>query len=389
MSNASFGEILRDARERQGLDLNSTARRLRIRPDILRAIERSDFAAMPPRGYARNMVNGYARFLGLNSTEITGMYLDELYDYQQKVSSSAKRRDTGFIMPTNAATERSARRNAASRTSASSRVSDSDNGYFGESSYDFDGSSRSGRVGSDSSRPSLMDRFNYSGGSPDFATELKARLPYIIGGILALLLVFFFISRLFSCATPADDTDTIPVTGVEETSQTENTEDTTTASTEDETPPTSAVFEFTVAEGEESYIEVYVDGGDASVNGTIAGKETQSFEFTKSLHFVCSDKSAVKATVDGEAIELKDNANGIVDETIQFSDILAAWAEAHPNVSVDLDSTSSDSTDSDSSTDTSTSTSTTDSDSSTSASTDSDSDSTTTTEEVSSATSDE
>ena len=79
MSDMSFGEILRQTRERKGLDLYATARRLRIRPDILRAIEEGNFAAMPPRGYTRNMVNGYARYLGLNPTDITGMYIDELY----------------------------------------------------------------------------------------------------------------------------------------------------------------------------------------------------------------------------------------------------------------------------------------------------------------------
>ena len=75
MDEIGFGEILRQTRERKGLGLNATARRLRIRPDILRAIEDGNFAAMPPRGYTRNMVNGYARYLGLNPTEITGMFI--------------------------------------------------------------------------------------------------------------------------------------------------------------------------------------------------------------------------------------------------------------------------------------------------------------------------
>ena len=59
----TFGTILREARERKGYDLATAARRLRIRPDILRAIEEDDFSRMPPRGYARNMVNAYARRL--------------------------------------------------------------------------------------------------------------------------------------------------------------------------------------------------------------------------------------------------------------------------------------------------------------------------------------
>ena len=65
----SFGTILRESREQKRLDLTVVARRLRIRPDILEAIEDADFTRMPPRGYTRNMVNAYAHFLGLNATE--------------------------------------------------------------------------------------------------------------------------------------------------------------------------------------------------------------------------------------------------------------------------------------------------------------------------------
>lgn len=37
---------------------------------------------MPPRGYSRNMINAYARFLGLNANDVTRMYLDESYANQ-------------------------------------------------------------------------------------------------------------------------------------------------------------------------------------------------------------------------------------------------------------------------------------------------------------------
>ncbi|MEF9877492.1 MAG: helix-turn-helix domain-containing protein, partial [Gordonibacter sp.] len=40
----TFGSILQEARERKGLDLSTASRRLRIRPDILRAIESNDFS---------------------------------------------------------------------------------------------------------------------------------------------------------------------------------------------------------------------------------------------------------------------------------------------------------------------------------------------------------
>ena len=97
MPQITSGSVLREARERKNYDLTTVARRLRIRPDILRAIENSDFSAMPPRGYTRNMVNAYARFLGLNPTEIVNMYLDEAYAYQVEKARGAAP-GSGFVM---------------------------------------------------------------------------------------------------------------------------------------------------------------------------------------------------------------------------------------------------------------------------------------------------
>ena len=82
MEQRKFGDILRQAREQSGEDVATVARRIRIRPDILVAIEASNLAEMPPRGYSRNMINAYARYLGLNATDIVGMYLDAQYQYQ-------------------------------------------------------------------------------------------------------------------------------------------------------------------------------------------------------------------------------------------------------------------------------------------------------------------
>ena len=82
MGQVSFGTVLRVARERKGYDVQSAARRLRIRPDILRALENNDFSRLPARGYTRNMVNAYAKLIGLNPADITRMYLDDAYAYQ-------------------------------------------------------------------------------------------------------------------------------------------------------------------------------------------------------------------------------------------------------------------------------------------------------------------
>lgn len=74
-----YGDILRDERERSGYDLNSMSRRLHIRPDILMAIEQSDFDRMPAMGYSKNMVRAYARALHLDERAITDMFLDQAH----------------------------------------------------------------------------------------------------------------------------------------------------------------------------------------------------------------------------------------------------------------------------------------------------------------------
>ena len=98
MDEMNFGDVLRQAREQSGEDLVSVARRIRIRPDILERIEASDIESMPPRGYSRNMINAYARYLGLNTTEIVKMYQNA--QYRNQVEHARENiKPLGFEMP--------------------------------------------------------------------------------------------------------------------------------------------------------------------------------------------------------------------------------------------------------------------------------------------------
>ncbi len=98
MDEMNFGDVLRHAREQSGEDLVSVARRIRIRPDILERIEASDIESMPPRGYSRNMINAYARYLGLNTTEIVKMYQNAHYRNQVEHARESIK-PSGFDMP--------------------------------------------------------------------------------------------------------------------------------------------------------------------------------------------------------------------------------------------------------------------------------------------------
>ena len=79
MGQVSFGTVLREARERKGYDVQSAARRLRIRPDILRALENNDFSRLPARGYTRNMVNAYAKLVGLNPADASRVCISTMH----------------------------------------------------------------------------------------------------------------------------------------------------------------------------------------------------------------------------------------------------------------------------------------------------------------------
>ena len=171
MNESNFGNILREARERSGEDLMSVARKLRIRPDILESIEAGDLSNMPPRGYSRNMINAYARYLGLNPTNLVDAYLSQ--QYQDQVERARKNiRPTGFDMPSGRrhhglreeihADERSqARAAAADRVSRDDALSNEYAAIEAESSRN-----RARRLGLDSQRSSRASRSTDSSSRP-------------------------------------------------------------------------------------------------------------------------------------------------------------------------------------------------------------------------------
>lgn len=61
----SVGQILRDAREAQGITLEDAATRLRLMQRQVEAMETDDFESLDPPVFARGFVRNYARLLGL------------------------------------------------------------------------------------------------------------------------------------------------------------------------------------------------------------------------------------------------------------------------------------------------------------------------------------
>lgn len=73
-----IGVMIRGARERAGLSVDTLAERTMIRAHVLEGIEADDFTACGGDFYARGHLRTLARFLGLNPGDLVAQY-DELY----------------------------------------------------------------------------------------------------------------------------------------------------------------------------------------------------------------------------------------------------------------------------------------------------------------------
>lgn len=333
----AFGDILRDARKRKGMDLSTAARRLRIRPDILRAIEESDFARMPPRGYTTNMVNAYARLLGLNATEIGRIYKEQAYAFEV----GRVRDDVRYDEP--------AGRSSRTRSSRSGRARDERpprQNAFGRALYDDRTDERGRTYATDRVHPSRhgsMPRTQYTNlYAPPKIPSSGSRLPLVIGvAVIVVLLIVVLFLAFGNRGADQQDVPQVPISGLTDTSnQTASGTDAasggdaqadSTTTSPAAVAPTSAKFSYEVKSGEEAYIEVYLDGsGGADVAGTIEGPETKDYDVTGTLRFVTTNPDGVTLTLDGAKVEPTDpRGNGVYAYTVDFPALLDEWEEEH------------------------------------------------------------
>ncbi len=373
MTQMTSGKILRETRERKGYDLTTVARRLRIRPDILRAIESGDFAAMPPRGYTRNMVNAYARLLGLNPTEIVNMYLDEIYAAQvEKARDRAP--SSGFNMERASRIGRS--RGRAARQVSEGRMADRTDSGYRDMAEDGRQEGRYSRMLYDDrtkysrddygitrepmDRPGRSERdflSHHSGyTSTNFAflnneargsrqvhvgqtpMEYKAsRLPgfmqskLIIGAIIAVavaivLIVVFVV--LGNRNAPADnDVTKLPVSGINDTTGTADDEQSIASV---EVAPTSSHVIATVKQGDEAYIDYRYDEGDWAEEHLV-GPTEKAFEITGKFTIATWTPDTLTVTVDGVPVTLANDESigGLSAYTVDFPAILEQWRATH------------------------------------------------------------
>lgn len=360
MHQISFGNVLKEARLARGLDLAVVSRELRIRQDILVAIENSDFARMPSRGYARNMIIAYARLVGLNPQDISRMYLDQEYAHQvEKAHRSVgntiqmhnepyqhsgieQRGQTGRFNQVNR-TGRSQRFSSYSDSDRTSTRSSQSNGYdgssngFGRRMYSQNADEpafapRNNAPVAHRARRSAMSEGRYTNlySAPKNIPNPNRKRNIIIGVVIAVLLVVILVVALFLTHRSEPQTN-IPVTGVDVTAQ-QSTDTQPQEQTVTETPPTEFTLRYEVDDGDESYIEVYVDG-DVQESSTVTGPAQQSYTSSDTIRFVSTETDGVHLYINDEEVTLKTNDSGIVNTTYKFEDILNQWYEDHPGVS--------------------------------------------------------
>lgn len=349
MHHVSFGDVLKEARLARGLDLATVSRNLRIRQDIIVAIENGDFSRMPSRGYARNMIIAYARLVGLDPQEVSRMYLDQEYAHQieqahRNVGNSVQmHRDTATVGRSSRGTSSfdrvgSSRRSSSERTGSGRPYDGSSNG-MGRRVYSQDSDVRPTAFNppvAHRARRSAMTEGKYTNlyTQPSNIPNPNRRRTTIIAVAVGVVLVVVLVLALF-LSHRDEPQATIPVTGATATSQQDDQGSADTASADTQTtteqPPTEFTVSYSVADGSEAYIEVYVDGKTKEADD-VAGPAQQSYTSSDTIRFVTTETKGVTLTVDGEEVKLSANDNGIVNLTYTFSDILDQWYEDHPDV---------------------------------------------------------
>ena len=78
------GQILRELREKRGIELHELALATKIRIQYFENIEREEFDSLPPPVYIRGYVVNYARYLSLDPKKVADDYMDRYKAWKMK-----------------------------------------------------------------------------------------------------------------------------------------------------------------------------------------------------------------------------------------------------------------------------------------------------------------
>lgn len=333
MTQVSFGTALREARERRGMDINTAAARLRLRPDILFAIEDDDFSRLPPRGYTKNMVNAYARLVGLNPTDITQMYLDADYAYRAGNARTSSSRMINRTRNEDAANSS----HSSNRSSSSGRIMyDDRKEYRSQREYGPRGSNNrhiyAGEHPRQSRHNALNSQYtNFYAGPAASANNLLAHWP-IIAGIVIILILLIIIISLVNCSGNNEvqqEAPKVAITGIDDTT---GVDDSKPAEPKQKiVAPTSVTVAYEVAPYEGG-IYAIVNNNGTSEETLMNGPLKQEVQVSGLWSFATWLPDLVTITVDGEPVSFSTTTeNGIPVCIVDFDSWLEGWYEAHPD----------------------------------------------------------
>ncbi|MFQ6000775.1 MAG: helix-turn-helix domain-containing protein [Anaerolineae bacterium] len=72
-----LGEMLREARERKGVSPAEVEEETKIRERLIMALEEEDYDILPDRIYTKGLLKNYARYLGLDKSEVMRLFGEE------------------------------------------------------------------------------------------------------------------------------------------------------------------------------------------------------------------------------------------------------------------------------------------------------------------------
>lgn len=87
----SFGQLLRRERELRRITLREVHEATKINIRYLEALERNDFTYLPAGAFTRGFVRAYARYIGLDPSEMINAYLYELKRQEQEAERDPTR----------------------------------------------------------------------------------------------------------------------------------------------------------------------------------------------------------------------------------------------------------------------------------------------------------
>ncbi len=198
--------------------------------------------------------------------------------------------------------------------------------------------------GAMNSRQNIMSSQSYG---IDSAKPVVKKIPLLVAAVAILVLLIIAANSLFSkpassssgSSGAASSSSSVAISGLTDPGSAGTIEKETTVVP---IAPTAAVFTYEVADGEDCYLEIYLDGSSTpTVAGTYTGPKRGTYDVTGALSFVTSRPGAVTLKVDGKAVELQDDNNdGVYVYNMDFSEILAAWKEANGQAASDADNVS-------------------------------------------------